>query len=64
MVLILGWGHQPERLQAGLQIIIYTVCGSLPMLVLLCGFWLKVGSDNILLFRVGNGVVNEDVFVF
>ena len=35
IALILGWGHQPERLQAGLQIIIYTVCGSLPLLVLL-----------------------------
>ena len=35
MVLILGWGYQPERLQAGLQIVIYTVCGSLPLLVLL-----------------------------
>lgn len=37
VALILGWGYQPERLQAGLQIIIYTVCGSLPLLVLLGG---------------------------
>jgi len=36
VVLILRWGHQPERLQAGLQMVVYTVCGSLPFFVLLC----------------------------
>lgn len=35
LVIILGWGYQPERLQAGLYIIMYTVAASLPLLVVL-----------------------------
>ena len=33
LLLILGWGYQPERLQAGMYIIIYTVAASLPLLL-------------------------------
>nr|AFQ62204.1 NADH dehydrogenase subunit 4 [Xyletinus sp. XYL01] len=33
LLLILGWGFQPERLQAGLYLFFYTMFGSLPMLV-------------------------------
>lgn len=33
IVLILGWGYQPERLQARVYIIIYTVTASLPLLI-------------------------------
>lgn len=45
--LILGWGSQPERLQAGLQIIVYTVCGSLPLLILLVIIWYNNGTDSM-----------------
>nr|YP_009642898.1 NADH dehydrogenase subunit 4 [Gari elongata]QCQ20462.1 NADH dehydrogenase subunit 4 [Gari elongata] len=59
-VLILSWGHQPERLQAGLQMVIYTVCGSLPLMVLLGLIWWGNGSDNmILISMVGNSMVGE-----
>lgn len=34
-ILILGWGYQPERLQAGLYILLYTIIASLPLLILL-----------------------------
>lgn len=33
MVLILGWGYQPERLQASIYMMIYTVRASLPLLI-------------------------------
>ena len=33
--LILGWGYQPERLQAGVFMLMYTVCGSFPLLIIL-----------------------------
>lgn len=33
--LIMGWGYQPERLQAGVFMLMYTVCASLPLLVIL-----------------------------
>nr|ADU77481.1 NADH dehydrogenase subunit 4 [Babylonia lani] len=32
LLLILGWGYQPERLQAGMYMMIYTVTASLPLL--------------------------------
>nr|YP_010393228.1 NADH dehydrogenase subunit 4 [Cellana orientalis]UPX89390.1 NADH dehydrogenase subunit 4 [Cellana orientalis] len=35
LILILGWGYQPERLQAGMYMILYTVTASLPFLVIL-----------------------------
>lgn len=35
-VIILGWGHQPERLQACIRFALYTVVGSLPMFVIIC----------------------------
>ena len=31
--LLLKWGYQPERLQAGLYFVMYTICGSLPLLI-------------------------------
>nr|YP_009131221.1 NADH dehydrogenase subunit 4 [Nuttallina californica]AIA77070.1 NADH dehydrogenase subunit 4 [Nuttallina californica] len=35
LLLILVWGYQPERLQAGMYMIIYTVLGALPFLLLI-----------------------------
>nr|QOL00694.1 NADH dehydrogenase subunit 4 [Mongolotettix japonicus] len=35
LLLILGWGYQPERLQAGLYLIFYTLIASLPLLLVL-----------------------------
>nr|AVN68182.1 NADH dehydrogenase subunit 4 [Nocticola sp. JW1 9/1] len=33
MILILGWGYQPERLSSGIYMLFYTLFGSLPLLV-------------------------------
>jgi NADH-ubiquinone oxidoreductase chain 4 len=33
LLLILGWGYQPERLQAGIYLLFYTLLASLPLLV-------------------------------
>ena len=33
LFLILGWGYQPERLQAGIYLLFYTLLASLPILV-------------------------------
>nr|WKU83865.1 NADH dehydrogenase subunit 4 [Chalcosyrphus chalybeus] len=33
LFLILGWGYQPERLQAGMYLLFYTLLVSLPMLI-------------------------------
>nr|ARH54242.1 NADH dehydrogenase subunit 4 [Cteniopus sp. AH-2016] len=33
LILIVGWGYQPERLQAGIYLLFYTLLASLPMMI-------------------------------
>nr|WQG15274.1 NADH dehydrogenase subunit 4 [Alvinocaris longirostris] len=45
LILILGWGYQPERLQAGIYMLFYTLFASLPLLVSLISLY---GSEGTL----------------
>nr|YP_008854794.1 NADH dehydrogenase subunit 4 [Cherax cainii]AHA59376.1 NADH dehydrogenase subunit 4 [Cherax cainii]CDN96588.1 NADH dehydrogenase subunit 4 [Cherax cainii] len=47
LVLILGWGYQPERIQAGIYMLFYTLFASLPLLVSLLSLYELVGSLNM-----------------
>jgi NADH-ubiquinone oxidoreductase chain 4 len=47
LFIILGWGYQPERLQAGIYIIIYTVAASLPLLLTIMWARQKLFYSNI-----------------
>jgi len=49
LLIILLWGYQPERLQAGLYIIIYTLCGSLPLLIRILMIYLNNGHTRFFL---------------
>jgi len=49
-LIITGWGYQPERLQAGFYIFIYTLLGSLPFLYCLMKINLLVGGFHIKIF--------------
>nr|UBA17463.1 NADH dehydrogenase subunit 4 [Phryganistria guangxiensis] len=44
MFLIFGWGYQPERLQAGIYFLFYTLFSSLPMLISILFFYSFFGS--------------------
>jgi len=44
LIIILGWGYQPERLQAGIYLIIYTIRASLPLLLVLFSLYNRSGS--------------------
>lgn len=55
LFLVLFWGYQPERLHAGLLLVVYTVFSSLPLLVSLVGFELWWRRDNFLLFYLCSG---------
>ncbi|CAB0028941.1 unnamed protein product [Trichogramma brassicae] len=33
LMLIIGWGYQPERIQAGIYLLFYTLFVSLPLLM-------------------------------
>nr|QNN85792.1 NADH dehydrogenase subunit 4 [Euspira gilva] len=49
LMLILGWGYQPERLQAGMYMMIYTVAASLPLLLIILWTMKEISSSNILM---------------
>nr|YP_010930327.1 NADH dehydrogenase subunit 4 [Carinata ganga]WKK49916.1 NADH dehydrogenase subunit 4 [Carinata ganga] len=44
MILILGWGYQPERLMSGLYLFFYTLFASLPLLLVIVNFYLIFNS--------------------
>nr|YP_010853108.1 NADH dehydrogenase subunit 4 [Margaritifera laevis]WGM81326.1 NADH dehydrogenase subunit 4 [Margaritifera laevis] len=44
LFLIMGWGYQPERLQAGKYMMLYTVGASLPLLILVVFVLTEMGS--------------------
>nr|URX52756.1 NADH dehydrogenase subunit 4 [Kalotermes sp.] len=58
LFLILGWGYQPERLQAGVYLLFYTLFASLPMLVGIFYVYDVLFSTCFFLF-VGSFVFNE-----
>nr|AML26420.1 NADH dehydrogenase subunit 4 [Staphylinidae sp. BMNH 1274641] len=60
LVLIIGWGYQPERIQAGAYLLFYTMFASLPMMLFmfyyyklnksLCFFYMSVDLLSVLMF--------------
>nr|YP_010713113.1 NADH dehydrogenase subunit 4 [Oscinella pusilla]WDA93979.1 NADH dehydrogenase subunit 4 [Oscinella pusilla] len=59
LFLILGWGYQPERLQAGLYLLFYTLLVSLPMMIGLFFIYNEVGSMNY--YLMNNYMFNFDI---
>nr|AML26764.1 NADH dehydrogenase subunit 4 [Scarabaeidae sp. BMNH 1274750] len=44
LMLIIGWGYQPERLQAGMYMLFYTLMMSLPMMISIFYYYNKFNS--------------------
>uniref|UniRef100_A0AAU8L208 NADH-ubiquinone oxidoreductase chain 4 n=1 Tax=Cyphochilus crataceus TaxID=1453293 RepID=A0AAU8L208_9SCAR len=58
LVLIMGWGYQPERLQAGVYLLFYTLLASLPMMISIFYYYEKFYSlDYYFFMDVGNTVL-------
>nr|ATN41183.1 NADH dehydrogenase subunit 4 [Diptera sp. 79 LC-2017] len=60
LFLILGWGYQPERLQAGLYLLFYTLLVSLPMMISLFYIYSFVGCMNF--YLMNNYLFDFDIF--
>lgn len=60
LLLILGWGYQPERLQAGIYLLFYTLLASLPLLVGI--FYLINCSFSLSLFLLKDQSIFYDLF--
>nr|YP_009918982.1 NADH dehydrogenase subunit 4 [Elodes minuta]QMP96562.1 NADH dehydrogenase subunit 4 [Elodes minuta] len=59
LVLIMGWGYQPERLQAGVYLLFYTLLASLPMMI---SIFIYYNMNNNLMFYMF--YVNYNYFLF
>nr|YP_010329501.1 NADH dehydrogenase subunit 4 [Hyalomma scupense]UNO54322.1 NADH dehydrogenase subunit 4 [Hyalomma scupense] len=74
VMLIMNWGNQPERLQAGLYMLLYTVFGSLPLLILmlnknislsiLYNYWVFNSMGMMFLFMMLGFLVKIPMFLF
>nr|WRM53926.1 NADH dehydrogenase subunit 4 [Linnaemya omega] len=51
LFLILGWGYQPERLQAGIYLLFYTLLVSLPMMIGIFYLYKLTGTMNFYLLN-------------
>nr|YP_001974574.1 NADH dehydrogenase subunit 4 [Rhagophthalmus ohbai]BAF52867.1 NADH dehydrogenase subunit 4 [Rhagophthalmus ohbai] len=54
LILILGWGYQPERMQAGMYMFFYTLFASLPMMISLFYVNLTVYTLDFFFFDYGS----------
>nr|WEL32831.1 NADH dehydrogenase subunit 4 [Ptygomastax nihilsulcus] len=59
LFLILGWGYQPERLQAGIYLIFYTLFASLPLLLVLFSVYYLINTLSFPLL-----IFSENVYFF
>nr|YP_010564723.1 NADH dehydrogenase subunit 4 [Volucella nitobei]UZA61113.1 NADH dehydrogenase subunit 4 [Volucella nitobei] len=59
LFLVLGWGYQPERLQAGMYLLFYTLLVSLPMLITI--FYLYNNLNTMNFYLLNN--YNFDYFI-
>lgn len=62
LFLILGWGYQPERLQAGLYLLFYTLFASLPLLIGL--FFIFINEKTLSFFFLKNFSLDYFLFYF
>nr|ARH55204.1 NADH dehydrogenase subunit 4 [Silpha tyrolensis] len=51
LVLIIGWGYQPERIQAGSYLMFYTLFASLPMLICIFYYYLNFNTLDFFLMN-------------
>nr|ASY98582.1 NADH dehydrogenase subunit 4 [Camelomantis moultoni] len=54
LFLIFGWGYQPERLQAGVYLLFYTLFASLPLLLGIMYLYSNLNCLNFSLFYLSN----------
>nr|YP_009185900.1 NADH dehydrogenase subunit 4 [Olophrum piceum]ALO70792.1 NADH deshydrogenase subunit 4 [Olophrum piceum] len=51
LILIIGWGYQPERIQAGVYLLFYTMFASLPMMICIFYYYNIYGSLDFFFFN-------------
>nr|AML25622.1 NADH dehydrogenase subunit 4 [Staphylinidae sp. BMNH 1274669] len=62
LILIIGWGYQPERLQAGSYLLFYTMFASLPMMIFI--FFYFNNNFSLNLFMLDFSMYQVLMFIF
>nr|ARH54502.1 NADH dehydrogenase subunit 4 [Micrambe villosus] len=52
LILIIGWGYQPERIEAGSYLLFYTLLVSLPMMISIFYLYKFIGSMDFYFFKI------------
>nr|QZI85920.1 NADH dehydrogenase subunit 4 [Moechotypa diphysis] len=52
LILIIGWGYQPERIEAGVYLLFYTLLVSLPMMISIFYLYSKLNSMDFYYMKV------------
>nr|UGS80368.1 NADH dehydrogenase subunit 4 [Kilauella sp. KispEL] len=63
-VMILGWGYQSERIQAGLYLLLYTLISSLPLLLMLFYLYNETNMLIMVNYEVSLSSFNWVMFLF
>lgn len=67
-LLIIGWGYQPERINASIFILLYTIFASLPLLILIFYLYNFYNSLNYILILnnlfILNNIINFLFYIF
>lgn len=64
LLIITGWGYQPERIQAGIYFLFYTLTASLPLLVGLTRVISNLGRLNFYLLFTGDLLNFKSLLIF
>lgn len=62
LILIIGWGYQPERIQAGTYLLFYTIFASLPIIIFIFYYYNINYSLNF--FLLNKNLFNILIFLF
>nr|YP_010373168.1 NADH dehydrogenase subunit 4 [Aldisa cooperi]UPI11633.1 NADH dehydrogenase subunit 4 [Aldisa cooperi] len=63
LILIIGWGYQPERLQAGTYMMLYTVGASLPLLVGILWHCSKMGTMDAYMLHLSSPILSGAISI-
>nr|UZT67532.1 NADH dehydrogenase subunit 4 [Figites sp. ZJUH 20220010] len=64
LFLIIGWGKQFERIEAGIYMILYTLTASLPMMIILFKIYVTMNSLNMIMLNNMNIINNFYSYIY
>nr|UZT67612.1 NADH dehydrogenase subunit 4 [Parnips nigripes] len=64
LVLIIGWGGQFERIEAGIYMILYTLFASLPLMIILFKIYYTMNNLNIIMMNNLNMINNVYMYMY